>query len=95
MAKRQRQCNFDILRAWCVCGGKTFTYVLPIGLQENVKTGARLIVPFGKRQLTGYAVALHAELDPELEIEASALKEAVELIDAEPLLTEEIVRLTQ
>jgi primosomal protein N' (replication factor Y) len=74
---------------------QTFTYVLPIGLQENVKTGARLIVPFGKRQLTGYAVALHAELDPELEIEASALKEAVELIDAEPLLTEEIVRLTQ
>ncbi len=53
---------------------QTFTYVLPIGLQENDKTGARLIVPFGKRQLTGYAVALHAELDPELEIEASALK---------------------
>ncbi len=74
---------------------QTFTYILPVGLRENVKIGARLLVPFGKRQLTGYAVALHAELDPELEIEASALKEAVELIDAEPLLTEEIVRLTQ
>ncbi|HXG84875.1 MAG TPA: primosomal protein N' [Pyrinomonadaceae bacterium] len=74
---------------------QTFTYVLPVGLRETVKTGARLLVPFGKRQITGYTVALHTELNPELEIEESALKEAIELLDAEPLLTEEIVRLTQ
>ena len=74
---------------------QTFTYILPAGLQENIKIGARLLVPFGKRQITGYVVALHNELDPELEIEASALKEAVELLDAEPLLTEEIIKLTQ
>ncbi len=74
---------------------QTFTYILPVGLQENVKIGARLLVPFGKRQITGYAVALHTELDPELEIEESALKEAAELLDAEPLLTEEIIKLTQ
>ncbi|MBA2619910.1 MAG: primosomal protein N', partial [Acidobacteria bacterium] len=74
---------------------QTFTYILPLGLGENVKIGARLIVPFGKRQLTGYAVALHEELDSELEIEESALKEAIELLDAEPLLTEEIIKLTQ
>ena len=41
---------------------QTFTYRLPVGLQENIKTGARLLVPFGKRQLTGYAVALHVNL---------------------------------
>jgi len=74
---------------------QTFTYRLPVGLRENIKIGARLIVPFGKRQLTGYAVALHAELNPELEIEEETIKEALELIDAEPLLTEEIIRLTQ
>ena len=74
---------------------QTFTYILPDGLQENIKMGARLLVPFGKRQITGYAVALHTTLDPELEIEESALKEAVELLDAEPLLTEEIIKLTQ
>ena len=74
---------------------QTFTYILPFGLQENIKPGARLLVPFGKRQLTGYVVALHAELDAALEIEESALKEALELLDAEPLLTEEILRLTQ
>ncbi len=74
---------------------QTFTYRLPIGLQENIQIGARLLVPFGKRQLTGYAVALHAKISPELEIEEETIKEALELLDSEPLLTEEIVRLTQ
>lgn len=74
---------------------QTFTYILPVGLQENIQTGARLLVPFGKRQLTGYVVALHHALDPELEIEESALKEAIELLDSEPLLTAEIIKLTQ
>lgn len=74
---------------------QTFTYRLPLGLRENVKIGARLIVPFGKRQLTGYAVALHVELSEELEIEPENVKDALELVDAEPLLTEEIIRLTQ
>ncbi|CAN5465705.1 primosomal protein N' [soil metagenome] len=74
---------------------QTFTYILPVGLQDNIKTGARLLVPFGKRQITGYAVALHENLSLELEIEESALKEAIELLDAEPLLTEEIIKLTQ
>ncbi len=74
---------------------QTFTYILPVGLQESIQIGARLLVPFGKRQLTGYAVALHQNLDSELEIEESALKEAIELLDAEPLLTAEIIKLTQ
>jgi primosomal protein N' (replication factor Y) (superfamily II helicase) len=74
---------------------QTFTYLLPAGLQENIKIGSRLLVPFGKRNLTGYAVALHSELSAELEIEEDALKEAIELIDEEPLLTEEILKLTQ
>jgi len=64
-------------------------------LQENIKLGARLLVPFGKRQLTGYAVALHKVISPELEIEEDTIKDALELLDAEPLLTAEILRLTQ
>ena len=74
---------------------RTFTYRLPFGLRDNVQTGARLLVPFGKRSLTGYAVALHQELNPELEIEAESIKDALELLDEEPLITEEILRLTQ
>jgi primosomal protein N' (replication factor Y) len=74
---------------------QTFTYRLPVGLQENIQIGARLLVPFGKRQLTGYTVALHQKISPELEIEEETIKDALELLDSEPLLTEEIVRLTQ
>jgi primosomal protein N' (replication factor Y) len=74
---------------------QTFTYRLPFGLRDSVKIGARLLVPFGKRQITGYAVALHAKLSEEIEIEETAIKEAAELLDEEPLITEEILKLTQ
>ena len=74
---------------------RTFTYRLPFGMRENVKMGARLLVPFGKRQITGYAVALHEKLGEEIEIETDAIKEVVELLDEEPLITAEILKLTQ
>ena len=74
---------------------QTFTYRLPVGFQKNVQIGARLLVPFGKRFLTGYAVALHPKLSPEVEIEEASIKDAVELLDEEPLITEEILKLTQ
>ncbi len=73
---------------------QTFTYRLTPNLQENVKMGARLLVPFGKRNLTGYVVELHQTLDEALEIEESQIKDALELLDEDPLLTEEILRLT-
>ena len=74
---------------------QTFTYSLPLAMQDSVKTGSRLLVPFGKRQLTGYIVALHEHLSEELEIEAESVKNALELVDDVPLVTEEILRLTQ
>lgn len=74
---------------------QTFTYSLPLGIRENVKLGARILVPFGKRALTGYAVALHEELSEEIEVESTAIKAVVELLDEEPLITAEILKLTQ
>lgn len=73
---------------------QTFTYHLPENFRENVKIGSRLLVPFGKRNLTGYVVELHDELDEALEVEESQIKDALELLDAEPLLTAEILKLT-
>ncbi len=74
---------------------QTFTYSMPSIIAENAKLGARLLVPFGKRQLTGYIVTIHEELQKDLEIDESKLKEAVELLDEEPLINPEILRLTQ
>jgi primosomal protein N' (replication factor Y) (superfamily II helicase) len=74
---------------------QTFTYSLASNICENAKLGARLLVPFGKRQLTGYIVALHQELQTDLELSESQIKPATELLDDDPLVTPEILRLTQ
>ena len=74
---------------------RTFTYGLPAGFAGNVKIGSRLLVPFGRQFLTGYAVAIHTERPDGLSVEDSAIKDAEELIDEEPLVTEEILRLTK
>jgi primosomal protein N' (replication factor Y) (superfamily II helicase) len=74
---------------------QTFTYSLPFSFRENVKIGARLLVPFGNRQLTGYVVELHQNLSEEIEFEPESIKDALELIDETPLVTDEILKLTQ
>ena len=74
---------------------RTFTYRLPPHIGRSVQLGARVLVPFGKRNLTGYVVHLHTDLPDDLAIDESALKNAAELIDAEPLITPEILKLTQ
>ena len=74
---------------------QTFTYRLPLGLQATARTGGRVLVPFGKRELTGYIVALHQDLDESLGLDESALKDVVELLDVEPLITPEILDLSQ
>jgi primosomal protein N' (replication factor Y) len=74
---------------------QTFTYRLPLTLGEDARVGARLLVPFGRQFVTGYVVALHAGLDPELGLEESEIKEAEELLDAEPLLTPEVLEITR
>ena len=75
---------------------RTFTYKLPVPERgDRISLGARVIVPFGNRQLTGYAVALHETLDPALGVEESALKGIVEVLDDVPLINDEILTLTK
>ncbi len=64
-----------------------FTYRLPLTLRHRVKAGCRLIVPFGSRKLTGVALACHDE-QPEVTV-----REALRLLDEEPALDEELLRL--
>ena len=74
---------------------RTFTYRLPIELAPQTQLGSRVQVPFANRVLTGYVVAFHAELDPELGVDESAIKDVAELVDVEPLINEEILGLTR
>ncbi|MCP5119388.1 MAG: primosomal protein N', partial [bacterium] len=64
-----------------------FTYRLPLTLRHRVRPGCRLMVPFGKRRLTGMALACHDD-PPEM-----AAREALRLLDEEPVLDEELMRL--
>ncbi|HYE15345.1 MAG TPA: primosomal protein N' [Pyrinomonadaceae bacterium] len=74
---------------------QTYTYRLPLALREAARVGARVLVPFGRTLATGYVVALHDALDPATEIEDSGLKDAEELLDAEPLITPEVLEITR
>ena len=73
----------------------TFTYKLPLSLRSEVRVGSRLLVPFGRKMATGYVVELHERLDPSVELDEDGIKEAEELLDAEPLLTPEVMEITR
>jgi primosomal protein N' (replication factor Y) len=66
---------------------QAFTYSLPLTLQHRVKAGARVIVPFGTRKLTGVVLRVHDD-HPEV-----TLKDALRLIDPEPVLDDELIAL--
>ncbi len=74
---------------------RTFTYHIPVGMRSQMLAGARVSVPFGKRYLTGYAVEFHQHLDPATELQEADIKDIVELLDEEPLITSEILELTR
>ncbi len=68
---------------------RPFTYSLPETLRHRVRPGCRLIVPFGVRKLTGVALRCH---DDRPSVEA---RDALRLIDAEPVLDEELLALAR
>jgi primosomal protein N' (replication factor Y) len=66
---------------------QSFTYALPETLRHRVRGGSRVVVPFGVRKLTGVVLCCHDERP------AMAAREALRLIDAEPVLSEELLAL--
>ncbi len=66
---------------------QAFTYSLPLTLRHRVAAGCRLIVPFGSRKLTGIALRCHDQ-PPD-----AAAKPVLRLVDAEPVLDEELLAL--
>ena len=68
---------------------RPFTYSLPFTLQHRVRSGCRVLVPFGSRKLTGVVLRVHNDAP------AQKLREALKLLDAEPVLDEELLRLAR
>ena len=64
-----------------------FTYALPETLRHRVQPGCRVLVPFGPRKLTGVVLRCHDEPP------AVATRDALRLIDSEPVLDDELLAL--
>jgi primosomal protein N' (replication factor Y) len=71
---------------------QTFTYRLAGDLAARASPGSRVLVPFGKKLITGFIVALQDELDGELPSES--IKDVEELIDESPVVQTDLLELT-
>ena len=66
---------------------RLFTYSLPLTLRHRVKPGCRVLAPLASRQLTG--VVLRTFDEPPME----DVREALKLLDEEPVLDSGLIRL--
>ena len=74
---------------------QTFIYRLPPNLAETAIVGARIVVPLGRRLVTGYIVGLHAEINSKEGPTEAGLKEAQEVLDSLPLVSKELLAITK
>ena len=74
---------------------QTFTYRLTSEQSAKAKPGARIKVPFGRKLITAYIVAIHDQLPVNLELAEEDLKDANSLVDLEPVCTPEILQLAR
>src|SRR5205085_1727307 len=72
---------------------QTFTYRLPGDMARRAHAGCRVVVPFGKKLVTGFIVALHAQLAGEV-VEGD-VKDVEELVDESPIIARDIMQLTK
>ena len=67
----------------------TFTYAVPEELSGRAAVGTRVLVPFGRRKVTGFVVGRPSES------EVSDLKPLIDVLDVEPVLSPEMLELTR
>ena len=66
---------------------QTYTYLVPNELEDKIKIGIRVIVPFGNQKLEGFVLSFNTnKLDYEL-------KNIIDIIDTEPVLNNEMIEL--
>jgi len=74
---------------------QTFTYKLSLEQAAIASPGARIVIPFGNKFLTGYIVGLKEESDLDPSLLGKEIKEAREVVDSFPVCTEEILTVTK
>ena len=70
---------------------RPFTYGMPETLRHRVQTGCRVLAPFGTRTLTGLVLRTHHGVEEDLP--KGATRDILRLLDEEPVLDQELLRL--
>ena len=65
---------------------KTFSYLVPDSLKDEIAIGKRVLVPFGKQTLEGFILGINNEYN-------DGLKEILKVIDKDVILNEELLEL--
>ena len=66
-----------------------FTYEVPAQFETLLKTGSRVLAPFGRRRLTGFVVELTHKSD------YSDIKEIEDILDEAPIFSAEMLQLAR
>ena len=67
---------------------KTFTYKVPDNLKEFIKIGIRVSIPFNNKTLEGFVIKILDEFTSNYNV-----KEIIDVIDSEVILTSELLEL--
>ena len=83
-----------ILRNMSRFADMLFTYKLPSDMEDHIMIGHRVSLPFGRsnKPIEAFVVAKRKSLGPD-DIEADKIKEIFEILDVEPMLSQENIRL--
>ena len=74
---------------------QTFTYRLPIAIRGLAQLGARVLVPVGRKLVTGFVVGLQDKLEEGSSLDESKIKEIAELVDTVPVVTAEVLQISR
>lgn len=73
----------------------SFFYRLPREMAFLAQAGARIVVPLGRKHVTGFIVKLHNDLSAVPSLKESDLKDAEDILDIVPLVTTQLLELTK
>ncbi len=73
----------------------TFIYRLPATMRHIATPGSRVVVPFGRKLVTGYIVGVRENVRSGTSLQESDIKDAKEILDVIPLVTPELLQLTR
>ncbi|MGK9475521.1 primosomal protein N' [Melioribacter sp. OK-6-Me] len=65
----------------------SFTYSVPANLKKDIEVGVRVVVPFGRRVLTGFVIGLNDSLDENSAgiTDSSKIKVVKDILDSQPI----------